>query len=595
MDQSTSFSTPSPLWRRLLLGMGVSLISGWALLGLLTMTRNLDLLDHTVNPLLWGTLVSLLVSAGYICFCLPAGHRPHREHGAAALSYGLLLEICTWLVLTLNLQPVFLGRPPLWQAADALATLPALTFCLLQGGLFGLLYPPLFRLLEQPLRLTSPEHTLPPIQTRIVILGGGYAGVAAAETLEEEFARDLRVDIRLVSSTNFLLHTPLLSEVAASAVNAQHISPPLRSTFRRVQVVQATVERVDVAERMVYLAGVGQDHERQLPFDQLVVALGAEPHFFGNAGLEANSFTLKSLEDAVRLRAHIIHCFERADQATDPTAQQRLLTFVVAGGGFAGVELMGGLNDFTRGIAAYYPNVNPDAIRMVLIHSGETILPELSVALGQYAQEKLAERGVEFRLKTRVTGAEPGRVRMGDDAIATDTFVWTAGNRPNAVLAQLGLPLTPRGQIAVNEQLAVPSLPGIWAAGDCAQIPDKASRTGFAPPTAQHAQREGKLIGHNIAATLRNQPLNAFDFKTLGSLSALGHQLAVAEIFGYRFSGLLAWLMWRTIYLAKLPTLEKRIRVGLDWLLDLFFPPDIVQTLAVAPPEATKQQQVEDR
>jgi len=243
----------------------------------------------------------------------------------------------------------------------------------------------------------------------------------------------------------------------------------------------------------------------------------------------------------VRLRAHIIHCFERADQAADQTDQQRLLTFVVAGGGFAGVELMGSLNDFTSGIAAYYPHVNPDSIRMVLIHSGETILPELSVALGQYAQEKLVERGVEFRLKTRVTGAEPGRVLMGDSVLMTDTFVWTAGNRPSAALSQLRVPLTPRGQIEVNEQLAVPSLPGVWAAGDCAQIPDKASRTGFAPPTAQHAQREGKLIGHNIAATLRRRPLQAFDFKTVGSLSALGHQLAVAEIFGYRFSGLLAW------------------------------------------------------
>jgi NADH dehydrogenase len=255
-----------------------------------------------------------------------------------------------------------------------------------------------------------------------------------------------------------------------------------------------------------------------------------------------------------------------------------MLTFVVAGGGFAGVELIGAINDFARGMLPYYPNIFLEELRLILVHSRDTILPELSPSLGKFAQEKLEERGVEFKLEMRVTGAKPGMVLLGDEVLPTETFVWTAGNKPNPVLETLGLPLTKRGQLEVNTELAVLNVSGLWAAGDCAQVPDL-STGKFAPPTAQHAVREGKVLGYNVAASIKGKPLKTFNFKTLGSLAALGHQLAVAEIMGYRFSGFLAWLMWRAIYLSKLPTLEKQVRVGLDWVLDIFFPPDIVQTI----------------
>jgi NADH dehydrogenase len=559
--------------------MGIGLVSGGVLWLLLALTNQLDVLAHTNTSALGIVLVSLVLGASYAWLFPYGGEHNQSVDEVAATARGLLLGLFIWLVVKLNLQPMLVGQPPLWQAEAVLAALPGLLLCLFLGGFFGLLYLPVFRGLAGPMRMIRQAGAPPPIQTRIVVLGGGYAGVSAAETLEREFAHDLSVAIWLVSETNFLLHTPMLSEVAASAVNAQHISPPLRNTFQHVQVVRAAVERADMGERVVYLAADERTPGRQLAFDHLVVALGAEPNFFGNAGIEANSFTFKSLDDAVRLRNHLIDLFERADQEADVAVRQAMLTFVVAGGGFAGVELMGSLNDFARGITPHYPNINPGEVRMVLVHSGETILPELSVELGKYAQQKMEERGVEFRLKTRVTGAEPGQVLLGAEAVASQTFVWTAGNRPCPVLQQLGVPLTQRGQVEVTRQLSAPTIPYLWAAGDCAQIPYPHSRTGFAPPTAQHALREGKLIGQNIAASIRKRPLKEFDFKTLGSLSALGHQLAVAELFGYRFSGLLAWMMWRAIYLAKLPTLEKRVRVGLDWLLDLFFPPDIVQTI----------------
>ena len=192
----------------------------------------------------------------------------------------------------------------------------------------------------------------------------------------------------------------------------------------------------------------------------------------------------------------------------------------------------------------------------------------------------MATRGVEFIPNKRVTGAKPGMIIIGDERLAADTVVWTAGNQPNPIVHGLGVELTRRGQVPVSSDLRSVETPALWAAGDCARIPIPNDAGSFYPPTAQHAFREGKLLGRNVVAAIRGTPLQPFDFKTLGSLAALGHQLAVAEVLGYRFSGFLAWIMWRAIYLSKLPNLEKRLRVLLDWVLDVFFPPDIVQTMS---------------
>jgi NADH dehydrogenase len=493
------------------------------------------------------------------------------------LMIGLTLGIMAWVILALNVYPALMGRGPMWQVTAVADTFPQLMAYVLQGSLICLAYG---LVSSQLARQMEPEREIapPPLATRVVVLGGGYAGVNAAQRLERELADDPSVGIWMVSQTNYLLHTPMLSEVSASALNSQHISPPLRNFFRRVQVVHAAVERADLKQRTVHLAPDARSPHRELPFDHLVLTTGSVPNFFGNEEVEAEAFTFKSLEDAVLLRNQIIEMFERADFEENAEARRRMLTFVVAGGGFAGVELIGGLNDFARGMLPYYPNIPPEELRLVMVHSRDTILPELSEGLGQYAREKLEERGIEFRLGVRVTGAKPGAVLLGDDVLPTETFVWTAGNRPSPVVETLGLPLTKRGQIEVNGELAVTGAPGLWAAGDCAQIPDVVTGE-TCPPTAQHALRQGKLLGHNVAASIKGKPLKTFNFKTLGSLAALGHQLAVAEIMGYRFSGFLAWLMWRGIYLSKLPTLDKQVRVGLDWLLDIFFPPDIVQTI----------------
>jgi NADH dehydrogenase len=256
-----------------------------------------------------------------------------------------------------------------------------------------------------------------------------------------------------------------------------------------------------------------------------------------------------------------------------------MLTFVVAGGGFAGAELAGALNDFARGMLAYYPNITPEEVRVVLVHSRDRILPELGEELAAYALERMAARGVIFKLNVRVADARPGAVLLSNqEEIGTETLVWTAGTTPNPLVQTLPLDRDKRGAVIVDNTLAVPRWPGVWAVGDCAAIVD--AKTGQpCPPTAQFALREARTLAHNIHASIRGLPLTPFHFNALGTLCVVGHHTACAEIKGVRFSGLFAWLLWRGIYVAKLPSLERKVRVVVDWTVELFFPRDIVQTL----------------
>jgi NADH dehydrogenase len=307
------------------------------------------------------------------------------------------------------------------------------------------------------------------------------------------------------------------------------------------------------------------------------------------ADLEKYSFNFKSLIDAIRIRNHVIEMFEKADRETDPARRRALLTFVIAGGGFAGVELAGAMNDFAHGILADYPRLPPSDLSVILVHSHDTILPELSASLGRYALQRMAERGVIFRLKARLVDAKPGKVILTDGELAAETLVWTAGVAPSPVVKSLALPKDRRGALTVDLTLAIPGHAGLWALGDCAAVFDSKSNKAV-PPTAQFALREAAVLAKNIRAQIEGRPLKPFHFNSLGSLCVIGHQTACAELSvpfarnrSMRFSGLLAWAMWRGIYLAKLPGLEQKIRVLIDWTVELFFPPDIVQTIDLKP------------
>ncbi|MFZ1055513.1 MAG: FAD-dependent oxidoreductase, partial [Opitutaceae bacterium] len=298
-----------------------------------------------------------------------------------------------------------------------------------------------------------------------------------------------------------------------------------------------------------------------------------------------NAFDFKTLLDAIRIRNHVIEMFERADRETDPEVRRSLVTFVIAGGGFAGVELAGALNDFSRGILADYPRVPAGEVRTVLVHSRDRILPELSESLGRYALERMKARGVEFRLSTRVLDAQEGRVMLSDGEIRTRTLAWTAGSAPSPWLKSIGLDTDKRGAVVVDSTMAVTGRDGIWALGDCAALKD--GRSGDpCPPTAQFALREGRSLARNISRSLRGELPEPFHFDSLGALCVVGHQTACAELTvpltrgkQVRFSGLLAWMMWRGIYVSKLPGLERKIRVLVNWTFELFFPRDIVQTI----------------
>lgn len=413
--------------------------------------------------------------------------------------------------------------------------------------------------------------------TRIVVLGGGFGGTYAVMELERQLGRDKQVEITLVNKDNFFVFTPMLHEVAASDLDLTHIVNPIRKLLRRAAFFHGDVLEIDLEHKAVVVAhGVDGSHAHRLEYDHLVLALGAVTNFFGTPGLADRAFTMKTLGDAIALRNRIIDSLEEGDFECCPNVRRRMLTFVVAGGGFAGVETVAAVHDFMHDALPHYPHLQPSDVRVVLVHPGAVILPELSEKLGRYAQKKLAARGIELHLETKVKGFSAEGVELSDGTlIPTSNLVWTAGTAPNPLLKQLDCNKE-RGRVVVDEFLQVPGWPGVWSLGDCACVPDKATG-GVYPPTAQHASREGKVVARNIAAEIRGGRKRAFAFKTLGQLAAIGRRTGVANIMGINFSGFLAWWMWRTIYLMKLPRMERKVRVALDWTLDLLFTKDLVQ------------------
>jgi len=494
-----------------------------------------------------------------------------------------------WAVISVIALPVFSRQMPEWNAEQMRSHFPVLVGWVLFGltlGLFTQLLNDVAAKVVGPEIAPTAKDNSP--KKRIVILGGGFAGMTAAECLERELQNDPSVAITLVSETNALLFTPMLAEVAGSSLEPSHISTPLRTTLHHTEFIRGRVTDVDLENKRVSLdAGMdgAESCESELSYDHLVFALGAVSNYLGLNNVQRMAFDFKSLIDAIRIRNHVIEMFERADRERDEEAQKPLLTFVIAGGGFAGVELAGALNDFARGILADYPNLRREDVRVVLVHSRDRILPELSESLGRYAQRRMELRGVEFQLNTRLADAREGVVVLSDGEIPAQTLVWTAGTAPNPLTKTLPLEKDKRGALIVDKTLAVPDHAGVWALGDCAAVVDAKSGKPC-PPTAQFALREAATLAKNIRASLQGKQARGFHFDSQGALCVVGHQTACAELTipfardkAMRFSGLLAWLMWRGIYLGKLPGLERKIRVLVDWTVELFFPKDIVQTI----------------
>src|SRR5438128_4873945 len=336
--------------------------------------------------------------------------------------------------------------------------------------------------------------TRKPQEKRIVILGGGFGGVYAANHLEKLLARIDSVEIRLVSRDNYFLFTPMLHEIAASDLEITNIVNPLRKLLRKVDVLVGDVNQIDPRTKRVLISRGYRKPLQKLDYDHLVIALGSITNFYDLPGLAELAVPMKSLRDAIQLRGQILRYLEEANSEGDPAERQSSLTFVVAGGGFAGVETVAALNDFVREALRFYPNLCEDMLRVILVHSGPAILPELGESLGRYTAKVLARRGVEVRLNTRVKSVTEDKVFLTDGvSIPSRTLVWTAGTVPSPIISSLPC-AKERGRLLVNQLLGVPDWPNVWAVGDCAFVPDIRNSGKSHRPTAPHATLQGKAV-----------------------------------------------------------------------------------------------------
>jgi len=415
----------------------------------------------------------------------------------------------------------------------------------------------------------------------VLILGGGFAGVAVAQELEKLVPRlARRVEVTIVSKTNYLLFLPMLPEAASGSVELTHIMTPLRPLIPRTRVRIESVQSIDLTQQTVTTLQPSTRREQVLSWDYLVIALGNMVDLSGLAGVAQHGLPIKTIGDALYIRNRAIEMLDGAEAATDPDERRRLLTFVVAGGGFSGVELAAELNDFLRDAARAYHTILPRDIRLVLVHSGERILPELSASLAGFAQRQLQKQGIELKLRTRLAAATAQEVVLQTgERLGANTLVVAVGAGANPVLRSLDA-IKDRGRVKVDRTLLLEGQSRAWALGDCAAVPDpKARQHGqYVPPTAQFALREGRTVARNVIAAMEGRPPQAFTFAGLGQLVSLGGHTGVAELFGtIKISGLLAWLLWRGFYLSRLPGFERKLRVWIDWTLDIFSRRDLAQ------------------
>jgi len=411
-----------------------------------------------------------------------------------------------------------------------------------------------------------------------IILGGGFAGVYAAKSLGKALGKDRQPSsLAIVASENHMVFQPMLPEVAGAALSPRHVVNPIRSLCRSAKVFKAEASRIDLENQTLQINGGDFVGKIELGFKQIGLCLGAQINLSAIPGMQEHALLLQNVGDAMRLRAHIMSRLEEANLAFDEEVRRRLLSFVIVGGGYSGVETAGQLLDLARAIHRQYKNISWDDFRFTLIHSRDHLLPTLTKRLGEYAASHLRKRSLDILLNRRAKSVTANRAYLDDGShIETNTVICTIGNAPHSLSLSLneeyGLELE-GGRIKTQPDCSIEQFPFLWAAGDCASVPQEDGTPS--PPTAQFALRQGELMGRNMARRSQDRATRPFRFKAIGELASIGHHSAVAEIKGLRFSGLFAWWMWRSIYLMKLPGIERKLRVVFDWTLELFFPRDI--------------------
>ena len=422
---------------------------------------------------------------------------------------------------------------------------------------------------------------------RVLILGGGFAGLYAARNLQRLMGKKAAIEV--VNRENYFVFQPLLPEVAGGAISAVNAVSPLRFLTREIFIQKAEVDSINPEAQTVTVFQGVQRRPTVLEYDHLIIALGSGSDLTRTPGLSEHAFTMKTLSDARRLRAHVIERLEHADITRLPEVKKGALTFTVIGGGFSGIETVGEIKELIDRSLRYYPNINASEIRVVVLEFADRILNEMPESLAAYAQNKLNQRGIEVQLGVGVAEATGTQlVTTTGEVIDTRTIVATIGNTPAPVVAKMPLTLE-QGRILVRRDFRADGFENIWAIGDCALIPmtDTASaREDFAPPTAQFAVREAKHLAQNVVAALQNQNLKKFHYSSKGSLASLGAGRGVAEVYGIKLTGRLAWLLWRVYYISFLPGMQTRISVLWNWLMDGFSPRSVVQINSEKPQDA---------
>ena len=422
---------------------------------------------------------------------------------------------------------------------------------------------------------------------KIVILGGGFAGVECARQLEKEFGNNPEIELVMVSEDNFLLFTPMLPQVASGMIETRHIVLPIRTVCKKTKFYEGRIKNIDPYGKLVTLWGTGDRRSISIHYDFLVVALGSETNFFGMADVEKNAYTMKTLNDAVMLRNRVIDMLEQAENETNPILRKSFLNFVVVGGGFAGIETAGELMDLLLDARKHYPTILKEDLKVIVLEALGMILPGFNTKLADFAKEKMEERGIDIRLKTAVTSFDGNEVTTKSldehlkdsvdtsevDSVMTKTLIWTAGVTPVNTIKR-SMFKTEKGKLIVNDYLEVTDFPGVFAIGDCALHIDPETQRPL-PPTAQIAEAQAKTAAKNLISLIKNSAKEKFVYHSKGQMAIIGKRSGIATFLGMNISGFWAWLIWRNVYLSKITTFDKKTRVFLDWAIDLFFDRDI--------------------
>ena len=423
--------------------------------------------------------------------------------------------------------------------------------------------------------------------TRIVIVGGGYVGMYTALRLQKKL-RGGEAEITVVDPQPHMTYQPFLPEAAAGSIEPRHVVVPLRRVLRKCQVLTGRVTTISNAAREVTVE-LADGHVTALGFDVLVVAPGSVARTLPIPGLAEHGIAFKTIGEAIFLRNHVLSRLDAADTTIDPTLRRRLLTFMVVGGGYAGVEALAELADMARYASRYYPTIDRDDIRWILVEATGRIMPEVSPKMGRYTVERLLDSDIEVNLDTRVKSMVGGHVELDDgQEFDTDTIIWTAGVKPSPMLDKTDLPRDERGRLDCHATLQVRDLPGVFSAGDCAGVPDlsKDDPDARTSPSAQHAVRQAKVLADNVVAHLRRRPLKEYKHSYAGSVASLGLYKGVAEIYGVKLRGIVAWFMHRTYHVSRMPTWNRRIRIVFDWTGALVLGREVVSLGQINEPKA---------